>query len=431
MTGGVSGVGVRRTARAVVLIVLDSVGIGDAPDAGEFGDEGSATLPNLARAVGGISLPGLASLGLGRLASVEGVPPVDEPGGAFGRMTERSPGKDTTTGHWEIAGVVLDRAFPLYPDGFPPEVIESFEGAIGTGTLGNVAASGTEIIDRLGPEHMDTGKPIVYTSGDSVFQIAAHVDVVPLERLYEMCRTARALLRGPHEVGRVIARPFEGVPGSFRRTGDRHDYSVPPPHDTVLDEISRAGLEVRAVGKISDIFGGRGVTASHPTGSNEEGVDAVLQELGTINRGLVWANLVDFDQSYGHRNDAEGYARALESFDRRLPHLLEALGPEDVLIVTADHGNDPTTPSTDHSRERVPVLCAGPPVTPGVSLGTRSSFADCGATVADLLGVESAGPGTSWAADMCAWARAPGATATRLEGDDDGPLEGSRGSGSQ
>lgn len=385
--------------RAVVLIVLDSVGIGEAPDAGDYGDAGSATLPNLARAVGGIGLPGLGGLGLGNVVPVEGVDRVAEPAGAYGCMTELSPGKDTTTGHWEIAGVVLDRPFPLYPEGFPAEVIEPFERGIGTGTLGNVAASGTEIIEQLGAEHMSTGKPIVYTSGDSVFQIAAHVDVVPLEKLYDMCRLARDLLRGPHEVGRVIARPFEGSPGRFARTSDRHDFSVLPP-DTVLDEIAGAGLEVRGVGKISDIFGGRGVTSSHPTGSNEEGVAAILEELDSLERGLVWANLVDFDQSYGHRNDAEGYAKALESFDNRLPDILGALGPQDVLIVTADHGNDPTTPSTDHSRERVPVLCAGPVIAAGVALGTRASFADCGATVADLLGVGTSGPGTSWAQDM-------------------------------
>jgi len=386
--------------RAVVLIVLDSVGIGGAPDAGDFGDAGSATLPNLATEVGGIRLPGLGALGLANVVAVEGVDRVAEPAGAYGSMTELSPGKDTTTGHWEIAGVILDRPFPLYPEGFPAEVIEPFERGIGTGTLGNIAASGTEIIDRLGAEHMSTGKPIVYTSGDSVFQIAAHVDVVPLEKLYDMCKLARDILRGPHEVGRVIARPFEGGPGAFARTSDRHDYSVMPPRDTVLDAIAGAGLEVRGVGKISDIFGGRGVTSSHPTGSNEEGVDAILEEIERLERGLVWANLVDFDQSYGHRNDAEGYAKALESFDSRVPELLGALGPQDLLIVTADHGNDPTTPSTDHSRERVPVLCAGPVVASGIPLGTRASFADCGATVAELLGVATSGPGTSWAKEM-------------------------------
>ena len=383
-------------ARAVVLIVLDSVGIGGAPDAKKFGDEGSATLQHVAEAVGGISLPNLAALGLGRIVPVIGVDDVPDPQGAWGAMVETSPGKDTTTGHWEIAGVVLDQPFPTYPSGFPPEVIEALEAAIGEPVMGNEVASGTEIINRLGAEHMDSGRPIVYTSADSVFQIAAHVDVVPLERLYEMCRVARDLLRGEHEVGRVIARPFTGAPGAFERTPDRHDFSVEPPHATVLDEMSQAGLEVRGVGKISDIFAGRGVTHSHPTRSNDDGVDAVLEELTAIERGLVFANLVDFDQAYGHRNDPQGYAGALEAFDRRLPEIRDALGPQDVLMITADHGNDPTTPSTDHSRERVPLIVTGALVRPG-ALGERASFGDCGVTCADLLGVTSAATGSSFA----------------------------------
>jgi phosphopentomutase len=387
-------------ARAVALVVLDSVGIGDGPDAREFGDEGSATLPHIAEAVGGISLPELGRLGLGHVAEIKGVPPAPSPAGAFGRMTERSAGKDTTTGHWEIGGIILDRAFPLYPNGFPPEVMKPFEEAIGTKALGNYPASGTEIIKELGERHMATGRPIVYTSGDSVFQIATHVDVVPLERLYEMCKIAREILRGPYEVGRVIARPFRGEPGAFERTPDRHDYSVLPPSDTVLDEISGAALEVRGVGKISDIFGGRGLTHSRPTRSNDDGVDAIIEQLGAIDRGLVFANLVDFDSSFGHRNDPEGYAGALESFDRRLPEILAALRPDDVLIITADHGNDPTTPSTDHSRERVPLVCAGETVATGTDLGTRSTFADCGATVAELLGVETRGAGRSFASAL-------------------------------
>jgi phosphopentomutase len=386
-------------ARAVVLIVLDSVGIGDAPDAAAFGDEGSATLPNIAAAVGGIRLPNLERLGLGWIATIEGVDR-RRPDGAFGAMTETSAGKDTTTGHWEIAGVVLDRPFPLYPEGFPPEIIAEFESAIGTKTLGNYAASGTEIIDALGAEHMATAFPIVYTSGDSVFQVAAHVDVIPLERLYEMCKIARAILTGPHEVGRVIARPFRGRPGSFERTPDRHDYSVLPPADTVLDDISRAGLEVRGVGKISDIFGGRGLTSSHPTRSNDEGISAVVAETAAIERGLVFANLVDFDSSFGHRNDPAGYAGALEAFDVRLPEILDALGDDDIAIITADHGNDPTTPSTDHSRERVPLLCAGAAVASGTDLGVRASFADCAATVGELLVVETTGPGQSFAPEL-------------------------------
>ena len=388
--------------RAVVLLVLDSVGIGGAPDADRFGDEDSATLPNLAAAVGGVALPNLGRLGLGNLEPIAGVEPVSSPDGAFGCMVERSAGKDTTSGHWEIAGLILERPFPLYPEGFPSEVIGAFEEAIGTGTLGNYPASGTEIIEALGEEHLATGKPIVYTSGDSVFQVAAHVDVIPLERLYELCRIARAILRGPHEVGRVIARPFRGAPGSFERTPDRHDFSVLPPRPTVLDEIAASGREVRAVGKISDIFGGRGPTSSRPTRSNDEGIDAVIEETRSISEGLVFANLVDFDSIYGHRNDPQGYARELEATDRRLPELLEALQGGDVLIVTADHGNDPTTESTDHSRERVPLLCAGALVRGNTDLGVRESFADCGATVADLLGVDTATPGRSFAAALLA-----------------------------
>lgn len=389
-----------RGLRAVALIVLDSAGIGGAPDAASFGDAGSATLPHVAAAVGGLQLPNLASLGLGHVAAIDGVAPAAEPRGSFGAMVERSPGKDTTTGHWEMAGVVLEQAFPTYPQGFPPEVIGAFEEAAGVETLGNVAASGTEIIERLGAEHLATGWPIVYTSADSVFQIAAHVDVVPLERLYELCRIARNLLRGEHEVGRVIARPFRGRPGSFERTPDRHDFSVLPPGPTVLDEIVAAGLEVRGIGKIHDIFAGRGVSSSRPTRSNDDGVDAIVGELGAIERGLVFANLVDFDQAYGHRNDPAGYAGALEAFDRRLPEILEALGPHDAVIVTADHGNDPTTSSTDHSRERVPVLAAGEAIKTGVDLGERSSFCDCGATVAEALGVPTKTAGRSFASDV-------------------------------
>jgi len=386
--------------RAVCLIVLDSAGIGDAPDAAAFGDEGSATLPNIARAVGGLSLPSMAALGLGNIVDIEGVVPAEAPTGAFGSMIETSPGKDTTTGHWEIAGIVLDKPFPLYPDGFPPELVEAFEKRAGTEILGNYAASGTEIIEELSEEHMGTGKPIVYTSGDSVWQIAAHVDVMPLERLFDLCSIARELLTGEHEVGRVIARPFRGAPGAFERTADRRDYAVPPPRDTVLDAIKAAGLEVRSVGKIYDIFAQRGFTHSHPTHSNDEGITASIDELKATEGGLVFANLVDFDQAFGHRNDPSGYAGALEAFDRRLPELLDALGPEDVLILTADHGNDPTTPSTDHSREKVFVLTAGPKVTPGVDVGERASFTDLGATAADLLGVDTDTPGRSFAAEL-------------------------------
>jgi phosphopentomutase len=386
-----------RAFRAVVVVVLDSVGIGEAPDAADFGDAGSATLQNIAASVGGLRLPNLTKLGLGNIVAAAGLKAKPAPEGAFGIMTELSPGKDTTTGHWELMGVILERAFPLYPKGFPDDVMEAFRAAIGSSTLGNYPASGTVIIEELGAEHMATGKPIVYTSGDSVFQIAAHVDVVPLEKLYEMCERARSILTGPHEVGRVIARPFTGTPGNFTRTSDRHDYAVEPPSLTVLDHISADGLEVRGVGKIADIFAGRGVTSSVPTSSNDEGIEATIAELGSISRGLVFTNLVDFDQSFGHRNDPEGYARALESFDARLPEVASVLGEDDVLMVTADHGNDPTTPSTDHSRERVPLLVAGPRVKKWADLGVRSTFADCGASVAELLGVAPPPTGRSFA----------------------------------
>jgi phosphopentomutase len=383
----------------VTLIVLDSVGIGDAPDAADFGDEGSATLPHVAEAVDGIDLPNLAGLGLGNVTSIQGVPPAEAPSGAYGALTETSPGKDTTTGHWELMGIVLDKPFPTYPQGFPRDLIDGFEALAGVETIGNEVASGTEIIARLGDEHVRTGKPIVYTSADSVFQIASHVDVVPLERLYELCRIARDLLRGEHEVGRVIARPFEGGSGAYSRTPDRHDFAVEPERDTVLDEIKAAGLEVRSVGKISDIFAGRGITSSRPTRSNEDGMEALIEEMKALSEGLVFVNLVDFDQSFGHRNDPAGYAGALEAFDRKLPEILAAGGPGHVLFITADHGNDPTTPSTDHSRERVPVLVAGDGIKPG-PLGVRASYADLGATIAELLGVTTTTPGTSFASSL-------------------------------
>lgn len=380
----------------VTLIVLDSVGCGDAPDAARYGDEGSNTLGNTARAVGGLRLPNLGRLGLGNLTGIEGVPPVDPAAGAFGRLTEVSAGKDTTTGHWELAGVVLEQPFPLYPDGFPADLMAEFEARIGRGSLGNYPASGTEIIEELGEEHMLTGKPIVYTSGDSVFQIAAHEQIIPIAELYRICRIARELLTGEHAVGRVIARPFVGQPGNFTRTERRQDFSLEPPRETILDAVKAAGQEVMGVGKIEDIFAHRGLTRSNHTGNNMAGVDAILEFLGTGASGLIFANLVDFDALYGHRNNPQGYAEALEAFDRRLPEIEAALGPGDVLVITADHGNDPTTPSTDHSRERVPLLVSGGPVAPNVDLGTRPTFADVAATIADLLAVAWSGAGASF-----------------------------------
>ncbi|MCR4424945.1 MAG: phosphopentomutase [Firmicutes bacterium] len=378
----------------VILIVMDSVGIGALPDADSFGDVGSDTLRNTARAVGGLNLPFFSRLGLGNLAQgfgepILGVPAVEAPLAAFGRMAEKSSGKDTTTGHWEIAGIILDRPFPVYPDGFPPEVISAFEDAIGTRTLGNKPASGTEVIKELGDEHVRTGFPIVYTSADSVFQIAAHEDVIPVERLYEMCRIARSLLAGEHGVGRVIARPFVGTPGKYVRTERRKDFSIKPPRRTLLDFIGAAGMDVTGVGKIEDIFAFQGLTRSDHTGNNEETMMAVTRLVQEDSKGLIFANCVDFDMLWGHRNDARAYARGLEELDGMIENLTGVLRDRDVLVVTADHGCDPTTPSTDHSREYVPLLVYGKTVRPGAFLGTRASFADLGRTIADLLGVEA------------------------------------------
>lgn len=374
----------------ICLIVLDSVGIGELPDAARFGDEGSHTLRHTAQAVGGLRLPHLERLGLGCIDEIPGVACAGRPAAAYGKMAERSAGKDTTTGHWELTGVVLDRPFPTYPEGFPPEVIEAFERAIGRRVLGNRPASGTVIIEELGEEHLRTGRPIVYTSADSVFQIAAHESVIPVPELYRMCEIARGILTGPHAVGRVIARPFEGTPGSFRRTSRRRDFSLPPPRPTLLDRVREAGLGVWAVGKIEDIFAGRGIEEATHTRDNMEGVDATLAFLDRTRgrRGLVMTNLVDFDMLWGHRNDAEGYARGLEAFDRRLPEILDRIGRRDVLVITADHGCDPTTPSTDHSREYVPLLVWGPALRPGVPLGVRRTFADLASTAAAMLGID-------------------------------------------
>jgi phosphopentomutase len=385
----------------VLVLVCDSFGVGDAPDAEAYGDAGSNTLGNCARAVGGLSAPNLEALGLGLLTEIDGVEPRAEPGSGHGRLTEASAGKDTTTGHWEMMGIVLERPFPLYPNGFPPEVIEPFEERIGRRVLGNVPASGTEIIAELGEEHLRTGRPIVYTSGDSVFQIATHVRVVPLETLYEWCRVARDILRPPHDVGRVIARPFDGEPGAFFRTPERRDFSVEPPEPTVLDRLLAVGVPVYGVGKIQDIFAGRGITEAVYSTSNDDGVNLTIDYLRRPGPNLVFTNLVDFDSKYGHRNDAPGYARAVEALDRRLPELVSSLGGG-LLMMTGDHGCDPTTPSTDHSRERTPLLVAGLEGGPH-DLGTRTTFCDLGATVADLLGLDAADrppAGASTAADL-------------------------------
>ena len=382
----------------VLILVCDSFGVGDAPDAGAYGDAGSNTLGNTASAVGGIRAPNLGGLGLGNLTKIEGVEPAARPGTAHGRLTERSAGKDTTTGHWEMAGVVLSEPFPLYPNGFPPEIIEPFERQIGRQVLGNVPASGTEIIARLGEEHMRTGRPIVYTSGDSVFQIATHVNLVPLPTLYEWCRAARRLLTGPHNVGRVIARPFDGEPGAFVRRPERRDFSVPPPGPTLLDRCVEHGVAVYGVGKIQDIFSQQGLTEARYSDSNDHGVDLTLDYLRRPGPALVFSNLVDFDSKYGHRNDPEGYAHAIEALDVRIPELVEALGGG-VLFLTGDHGCDPTTPSTDHSRERTPMLAAGLDGGP-YEVGARGTYADLGATVAELLGVPWDLEGSSFAGEI-------------------------------
>jgi phosphopentomutase len=386
-----------KKIKRVTLIVLDSVGCGNAPDAAMYGDKGSNTLANIGEAVDGLNLPNLAKLGLGNSTSIKGVPPTDKTQGAYGRLTEVSAGKDTTTGHWELSGLILDHPFPVYPSGFPPEIITEYETLIGRETLGNYPASGTEIIKELGEEHIRTGKPIVYTSADSVFQVAAHEEIIPIGDLYKICQIARELLIGKHAVGRVIARPFVGQADNFTRTERRKDYSLEPPGDTIMDVVKGAGMEVMGVGKIEDIFAHRGLTMSNHTGNNMAGVDAIMEFLSMDNEGLIFANLVDFDALYGHRNNPRGYADALEAFDRRLPEIKRKLKSWDVLIITADHGNDPTSPSTDHSRERVPILIVGDNVKSNLDLGTRDSFADVASSIADFLNLEWYGSGSSFA----------------------------------
>jgi phosphopentomutase len=383
----------------VILIVIDSVGIGELPDARDYGDTGSDTLGNIARRIP-LAVPNLRRLGLARVAAINRVNPEPHPLGAFGRMAEASPGKDSVTGHWELMGLVLDRPFPVFPNGFPPELIGEFERRIGRATLANKAASGTAIIEELGEEHVRSGKPIVYTSADSVFQIAAHEDVVPLPDLYRWCEIAYELAGLGLGIGRVIARPFVGQPGAFRRTANRRDFALVPFAPTLLDNLTAAGLPVVAIGKIEDLFAGRGITSATHTANDEQGVDEVLRAMTTTPRGLIFANLVDFDTVYGHRNDVAGYAANLERFDARLGELLARLGPGDLLAVTADHGNDPTTPSTDHAREYVPVFLVGAGVHPAVDLGTRQTFADLGQTVADLFGVGPLPSGKSFLAEI-------------------------------
>lgn len=375
--------------RKIIFVVLDGVGVGELPDAHAYGDRGTNTIGNIARIRGGLFLPHLARLGLGRLAPIKGLDPRESVEGCFGKMAEQSKGKDSTTGHWEIAGVVTERAFPLYPGGFPPDVIEKFLNVAGVGgVLGNKPASGTEIIQELGDEHVRTGFPIVYTSGDSVFQVAAHEEVIPLETLYAMCRKTREeVMVGGHAVGRVIARPFVGKSGNYMRTANRKDFALEPPGKTLLDILSEAGIETVAIGKIDDLFSGRGLKKKIHTKSNAEGIQRIIEEGSRLSSGFLMANLVDFDMLFGHRQDPEGFAKALEEFDRSVPEIRQCLNQEDLLIVTADHGNDPTDRSTDHSREYVPLLCFSRVGKQGIDLGVRRSFADAGKTVVDFFGL--------------------------------------------
>ena len=389
-----------RAKGRVILIVLDSVGVGALPDAADYGDAGSNTLAHIAAEVPGMRLTNMLAMGLGRVPGCEALrrdgDDATGANGAYGRLAEASAGKDTTVGHWEIAGIVKETPFPTYPNGFPASVIEAFEARTGRKSIGNVPASGTAIIEDFGPRHQRTGEIIVYTSADSVFQIAAHEAVVPVDELYRICAVAREVLRGEHAVARVIARPFAGGDGKYIRTENRRDYSMPPPGPTLLDDLKDAGLVVSAVGKIEDIFVGQGVTAAVHTKDNGDGVDQTLMQMGEVGDGLIFTNLVDFDMRYGHRNDTKGYADALQYFDGRLPEIMSAMRPDDVLMITADHGCDPTFPGTDHTREYVPFLAWGNSVRPGADIGERSSFADIGATVREILGVRSSGKGTGF-----------------------------------
>jgi phosphopentomutase len=383
--------------RAVILI-LDGVGIGEAPDAAAYGDSGSDTLGNVARACGGLRLPRLERFGLGNIRPLAGLERRGDAAGAWGTMRPASAGKDSISGHWEIAGVHLARAFPTYPNGFPREVVERFERETGRGVIGNVVGSGTEVLDRYAAEQRATGSWIVYTSADSVFQIAADEGVIPLDELYRACDIARAMLKPPHDVSRVIARPFAGEPGSYKRTAHRRDYSIEPPAETLLDALATAGIPRAGVGKVDDLFAGRSISSTH-TASNAEGIRGIKEWLSTAESGLLFANLVDFDQLFGHRNDIAGFYGALREFDAALPSITSRLKEDDLLFITADHGNDPTTPSTDHARERVPLLAGGMRVVPR-DLGERQTFSDLGATVAEWFGLSFRGRGKSFLTEL-------------------------------
>jgi phosphopentomutase len=380
----------------VILIVLDSVGIGELPDAAEYGDTGSNTVGNIAKVSGGIDLPNLSRLGIGKIAGIDYLPIPQNIDGSYGRMAEVSKGKDTITGHWEMAGIQLEFPFPTYPQGFSKDILEKFEKLTGRGVLANSVASGTEIIKEYGEEHMKTGKLIVYTSADSVFQIAAHEDIVPIDEQYRICQIARDMLQGESMVGRVIARPFLGQPGSFARTTNRRDYAAEPTSDTILDKMKQKGLDVIAVGKIEDIFSKKGITEAEHTKSNMNGVDVTLNYMKKQNKGIIFTNLVDFDMLFGHRNNVEGYKQALEEFDKRLPEIMSTMREDDLLIITADHGCDPTTPSTDHSREHVPVILFGHNIKKDVNIGTRKTFSDLASTIADIFDIQNVFPGESF-----------------------------------
>ena len=380
----------------VTILLLDGVGCGELPDAADYSDQGSNTLAKLAKAVGGLNLPNLAALGLGNIIPIQGVPAQEKPKACFGRMAEQSVGKDSTTGHWEIAGLVTSEPFPLFPHGFPPELLHSLEQAIDRKTIGNVAASGTEIIKELGEEHIKNGCPIVYTSADSVLQIACHEDVIPPEELYRICRVARGLCTGPFRVGRVIARPFTGKPGSFKRTSGRKDFSCDPPQPTLLDNVKEAGQPVTGIGKVDDLFAGRGFTETHHSVNNADCLRLTVETMEKTRTGLIFTNLVQFDMDWGHRNNTAGFAAGLAEFDAFLPGILNRLDRNDLLFITADHGNDPTTASTDHSREYVPLLALGPAFRKGLDLGTRSTFADLGQTAAEFLKVKPTPHGRSF-----------------------------------
>lgn len=386
-----------RNIKRIAVIVLDGVGAGELPDADVYGDRGSNTLSNIARQLGGLNLPHMGEIGLGNITPMVGVPARSKTRGAYGKCREISKGKDSVTGHWELMGIEVKRPFPTYPDGFPAEVLAEFKRLTGLDVLGNKAASGTEIIKELGEEHMRTGKPIVYTSADSVFQIAAHEDVIPIDELYRLCAISREMLKGEHAVGRVIARPFVGESAeTFSRTKRRHDYPLLSEQDTMLDTLIKAGYSVYATGKIDDLFGGRGITQTHHSVFNMESAQAMLDFMQDDFEGLVFANLVEFDMTYGHRNDVRGYGDKLEEFDAFLPKLWAQMQPTDMAMIVADHGVDPTTASTDHSREYIPLLVFGPPVKHSVNLGIRESFADVAATIAEAFEVTPPLIGTSF-----------------------------------